>query len=170
MKNSLFAKKIRCVLIMFALSMSLFPLLSSKGTQKIEYVTTTEYVHDTTTKLEYIHDTTKTTELMVDSVDRIVEKTVYVDSNGVVHEREVGRLTRYIYDLKDAYNSYEHVLQERIAKLKQELESKEETKVVEKKVYVWWPLWVAIGLIVTAVAAVVVFEKVMNKLAEQEGG
>lgn len=170
MKNSLFAKKIRCVLIMFALSMSLFPLISCKGTQKIEYVTKTEYVHDTATKLEYIHDTTKTTEVRVDSVDRLVEITVYVDSNGVVHEREVERLTRYIYDLKDAYNSYEHVLQERIAELKQELESKEETKVIEKKVYVWWPLWVAIGLIVTAVAAVVVFEKVMNKLAEQEGG
>ena len=170
MKNSLFAKKIRCVLIMFTLSMSLFPLLSCKGTQKIEYVTKTEYVHDTATKLEYIHDTTKTTEVRVDSVDRLVEITVYVDSNGVVHEREVERLTRYIYDLKDAYNSYEHVLQERIAELKQELESKEETKIVEKKVYVWWPLWVAIGLIVTAVAAVVVFEKVMNKLAEQEGG
>ena len=127
-------------------------------------------MHDTATKLEYIHDTTKTTEVRVDSVDRLVEITVYVDSNGVVHEREVERLTRYIYDLKDAYNSYEHVLQERIAELKQELESKEETKVVEKKVYIWWPLWVAIGLIVTAVAAVVVFEKVMNKLAEQEGG
>lgn len=142
---------------------------SCSSVRQAEYITKTEYVHDTTKTTEYLHDTTKTTEVRIDSVDRIVEKTVYVDSNGVVHEREVERLTRYIYDLKDAYNSYEHVLQERIAELKEKLESKEETKIVEKKVYVWWPLWVAIGLIVAAVAAVVVFEKVMNKMAEAEG-
>lgn len=167
--KSLFAKKINCILILLAFSLSLSSVTSCKSAGKIEYVTKTEYVHDTMTQTEYVHDTTKTTEVRVDSVDRLVEITVYVDSNGVVHEKEVERLTRYIYDLKDAYNSYEHVLNERIAELKSELESKEETKIVEKKVYVWWPLWVAVGLIVAAVVGVLVFEKVMNKLAEQEG-
>lgn len=137
-----------------------------RGTEKIEYVTKTEYVHDTMT--EYVHDTTKITEVRIDSVDRLVEKTIYIDSNGVVHEREVERLTRYIYDLKDAYNSYEYVLQERISELEQELESKEETKVVEKKVYVWWPCWVVLGIAV-ALGLWWLFEHTINNLAKIEG-
>lgn len=144
----------------------MFMCCGCRGTEKIEYVTKTEYVHDTMT--EYVHDTTKTTEVRIDSVDRLVEKTIYVDSNGVVHEKEVEKLTKYIYDLKDAYSSYEHVMQKRINKLKEELEQKQETKVVEKKVYVWWPCWVAFG-IGALLGLWGLCEHIINNLAKKEG-
>lgn len=144
----------------------MFMCCGCRGAEKIEYVTKTEYVHDTMT--EYVHDTTKTTEVRIDSVDRLVEKTIYVDSNGVVHEKEVEKLTKYIYDLKDAYSSYEHVMQERIDKLKEELEQKKETKIIEKKVYVWWPCWVVLG-IATLLGLWWLIEHGINKMAKKEG-
>ena len=144
----------------------MFMCCGCRGVEKIEYVTKTEYVHDTMT--EYVHDTTKTTEIRIDSVDRLVEKTIYIDSNGVVHEKEVEKLTKYICDLKDAYSSYEHVMQERIDKLKEELEQKKETKIVEKKVYVWWPCWVVLGIGVF-LGLWWLAEHVINNLAKKEG-
>lgn len=140
---------------------------SCSSVKQTEYVTKTEYVHDTTK--EYVHDTVMTTVVKTDSVDRLVEKTVYIDSNGNLHEKEIEKLTHYIYDSQEKYQAVNKMLEQRISELNEQLEQKKEARVVEKKVYVWWPLWVAIGLIVVAVAAVVVFEKVMNKMAEAEG-
>ena len=115
------------------------------------------------------HDTIKTVEVVHDSVDRVVERTVYVDSNGVIHEKEVDRLTRYINRNAEVYESTTRLLQERISQLKEQLQKKQETKVVEKKVYVWWPLWVALGLIVGFVAFILIgFEVMMNKLEKNE--
>ena len=144
----------------------MFMCCGCRGTEKIEYVTKTEYVYDTMT--EYVHNTTKTTEIRVDSVDRLVEKTIYIDSNGVVHEKEVEKLTKCIYDLKDAYSSYEHIMQERIDKLKEELKQKQETKIVEKKVYVWWPCCVMLG-IGAFLGLWWLAEHIINSIAKKEG-
>lgn len=169
MRRVLFAKEIRCIIIVLAVSVSLLSLASCKGMEKIQYVTRTEYVYDTMTRTEYVHDTTKTTEVKIDSVDRLVEKIVYVDSNGIVHEKELERLTHYIHESQEEYKAINQVLEQRISQLQQELSQKEETKVVEKKVYVWWPLWVAVGIVAAIVIAIILLETTMNKLAKQEG-
>ena len=114
------------------------------------------------------HDTIKTVEVVRDSVDRVVEITTYIDSNGVIHEKEIERLTRYINHNAEVYESTTRLLQERIAKLKEQLREKEEIKVVEKKVYVWWPCWVVLG-IGAFLGLWWLFEHAINNLAKKEG-
>lgn len=95
------------------------------------------------------HDTIKTVEVVHDSVDRVVEITTYVDSNGVVHQKEIEKLTRYINRNAEVYESATRLLEQSISQLKEQLQNKQETKVIEKKVYLWWP---SLIIIVSCVA------------------
>ena len=81
----------------------------------------------------FIHDTTKIKEVKHDSVDRYVEKTVYVDSNGVVHEKEVEMLNHYIYLQDEKYNVMESYYNRKISELKKEMEEKKEVEYIEKE-------------------------------------
>ena len=123
---------------------------------------------DTVYVSSVVHDTLKTVMVVHDSVDRVVERTVYVDSNGVVHEKEVERLTRLIDRNAEQYKATNQMLTEKIARLEEQLKEKEEIKVVEKKVYVWWPCLVLVGLIL-AVGVWWLVEYGFNKLAKKEG-
>ena len=95
-----------------------------------------------------VHDTIKITLVVYDSVDRVVERTIYVDSNGVVHEKEVERLTRIIERNAEQYKATDQLLNERIAQLREQLEKSEKVVIKEVKVYVWWPCIVVIVLVV----------------------
>jgi len=146
-------------------------LAGCSGTKEISYVTDTVIVTDTVK--ETTHDTVKTNVYIHDSIDREVEKIVYVDSNGVVHERERERLTKYIYSKTEEYQAREALLESRIEKLQKQLEQKQEVVTVEKKVTVWWPLWVAIGLLLVPVIAALVIRQLLKwaeKLEEEEEG
>ena len=123
---------------------------------------------DTVYVSSVVHDTLKTVMVVHDSVDRVVERTVYVDSNGVVHEKEVERLTRLIDRNAEQYKATNQMLTEKIARLKKLLKEKEEIKVVEKKVYVWWPCWVVLGIAVVLGLWWLV-EHGFNRLAKKEG-
>ena len=102
---------------------------------------------DTAYVSSVVHDTLKTVIVVHDSVDRVVERTVYVDSNGVVHEKEVERLTQIIDRNAEQYKATNQMLTEKIARLKEQLENNKETIAQEKKVYVWWPCLILTGLI-----------------------
>ena len=115
-----------------------------------------------------VHDTTKTVEVVHDSVDRVVERTVYVDSNGVIHEKEVDRLTRYINRNAEVYESTTRLLEQRISQLKEQLQKKQETKIVEKKVYVLWPLWVAIGIVAVIVGGWFLLKRELSRMEKEE--
>ena len=113
------------------------------------------------------HDTIKTVEVVHDSVDRVVERTVYVDSNGIVHEKEVERLTRIIDRNAEQYKATNQLLNERIAQLREQLEKSEKVVIKEVKVYVWWPCWVVLGIVVV-LGLWLLIEHKFNNLVKKE--
>lgn len=123
---------------------------------------------DTVYVSSMVHDTLKTVIIVHDSVDRVVERTVYVDSNGIVHEKEVERLTQIIDRNAEQYKMTNQILKEKIAQLKEQLENNKETIVQEKKVYVWWPCLILVGLILAGCAWWLIKHR-FNKLAKREG-
>jgi len=104
--------------------------VSCRTIKEIEVVTDTVQVHDTNEV--YIHDTTKVTETKYDSVDRYVEKIVYVDSNGVWHEKEKETLIHYIYQQDEKYKVMEAYYKKQVSKLEKKLEEKQKVEYVEK--------------------------------------
>ena len=105
--------------------------VSCRSVKEVQIVKDTGALHDTTEV--YIHDTTIIKELIYDSVDRIVEKTVYVDTNGVVHEREVEKLTHYIYLQDEKYKVLASYYSKRVAELERKLEEKPKVEYKEKE-------------------------------------
>ena len=103
---------------------------SCRTVKEIQIVTDTVAVHDTTEV--FIHDTTKIKEIKYDSIDRLVEKTVYVDTNGVVHEKEVEKLTRYIYLQDEQYKVMESYYKKKVSEMEKKLEEKAKVEYVEK--------------------------------------
>lgn len=128
----------------------------------------TKMVHDTAYSNSVTHDTIKTVEVVRDSVDRVVERTVYVDSNGVIHEKEIERLTRIIDRNAEQYKATNQLLNERIAQLKEQLEKSKKVVIKEVKVYVWWPCLVVLGIAVVLGLWWLV-EHGLNRLARKEG-
>ena len=121
--------------VLAALICIAFATVSCRTIKETEYVTVTQYIHDTTEV--YVHDTTKVLDVRHDSVDRYVEKVTYVDTNGVVHEREIERLTKYIMESSEKYIAKENEYKMRI----KELESKSNETVKEvlvEKPLRWW--------------------------------
>ena len=107
--------------------------------KEIEYVTVIDTVDVSDTTEVYIHDTTEIIRVKVDSVDRYVEKITYVDSNGVVHEKEINTLTHYITVMDEQYKVKEAEYKSKIEKLEKQLNDSEktETEYIEKPLR-WW--------------------------------
>lgn len=97
-----------------------------------EIHTTIDSVIKTDTTEIYIHDTTKVVEVKHDSVDRYVEKILYVDSNGVWHEKEIERLTKYIYESNDYYQHKIDYYKDKVSTLERRLSEEKLIEYVEK--------------------------------------
>lgn len=110
---------------------------SCRSTKEIQIVKDTVVMSDT---MEiYVHDTTKITETKYDSIDRTVERIVYVDSNGVWHEKEVQTLIHYNNMQSEKFKVLEYEYQRKIKDLEKELKEKEfESTVYVDKPLRWW--------------------------------
>lgn len=142
-------KSVIAVLFMFLAVMA----VSCRSTKDIQTEIKTVYIHDTT-KVE-VHDTTRVVSVKIDSVDRYIEKSVYVDSNGVVHEKEIERLTRYINIQDETYRRMQSYYQEKIKKLQSQLNQKQEMKeVFVKKDLSWFQktlMWFGVGFVLVLI-------------------
>ena len=138
-------------------------MVSCRSVKEIQTVTDTVAVHDTTEV--FIHDTTKVTEIKYDSVDRYVEKITYVDTNGVVHEREVEKLTHYIYLQDELYKVMESYYKSKVSELEKKLEEKTDVEYVEKELS-WIQktlMYMGVGFILCVIGAgVYLFFKIKN--------
>lgn len=114
-----------------ALICLVFAAASCRTIKETEYITVTEYIHDTTEV--YVHDTTKVVSVVHDSVDRYVEKVKYVDKDGVVHEKEIERLTLVIRENSEQYHARESEYKNKISELEAKLGEKATEVFVEKK-------------------------------------
>lgn len=104
---------------------------SCRSVKEVQTEIDTVVVSDT---LEvFVHDTIKAKEVRYDSVDRIVEKTVYVDTNGVVHEREVEKLTHYIFLQDEQYKALESYYKKVVSELEKQIKDSKEKEYVEKE-------------------------------------
>lgn len=126
--------------------------VSCRSVKEVQTITDTLAVHDTTEI--YIHDTTKIKEVRYDSIDRLVEKTVYVDTNGVVHEKEVEKLTHYIYLQDEQYKVMESYYKKKVSELEKKLEEKAKVEYVEKELN--WFQKTMIGLGWCFIAAIII--------------
>ncbi|MDY5968567.1 MAG: hypothetical protein SPJ13_00910 [Bacteroidales bacterium] len=128
--------------LIFAISIILLAsmICSCRGSREFVSVTDTivEQVHDTTEV--YLHDTTLVTDIRYDSVDRFVERITYVDTNGVVHEREVERLTKVIRETSEEYRAKESYYRQRIEELQRQLLEIQGETIVEVAKPVPWPI------------------------------
>lgn len=116
----------------------------------------TEYIHDTVNV--YCTDTVVKERTVQDSVERLVEHFIYTDSNGVVHDKEFERLNHYMYESNDMYKSFFCAFNEKLDKLGNQLDSKKEVVVEEKKVYILWPLYIAVPFVLAS--GFIVYKKV----------
>ena len=124
---------------------------SCRSVKEVQILTDTVALHDTTEI--FIHDTTKIKEVKYDSVDRFVEKTVYVDTNGVVHEKEVEKLTHYIYLQDEKYNVMESYYKKKVSDLEKKLSQKKGVEYVEKELS-WFQktlMWFGVGFILVLI-------------------
>ena len=100
-----------------------------------------EIQHDTIALTEIkevvVHDTTKVTEVKHDSIDHYIEKITYVDSNGVVHEKEIERLTKIIFEENVYYESKIAMYKDSIADLKRQISEKQNVEYIAKPL-TWW--------------------------------
>lgn len=128
-------------------------LSSCRTVKEIEYRDV--YIHDTVTLKEVVHDSIEKVVLRHDSIDRYIEKYIYVDENGVVHEREIERLTQYIRESESEFHQKESEYKERIAELERHLS--ENQTVVEVKKPLNWFQRTMVGLGVCFIIAVVGF-------------
>lgn len=99
--------------------------------------------------------------------------TVY--SNSVVHDSVDRWHTHYEYLRGDTlhmidtfYRDRWHVAHDTAYKTVVDVQNVEVEKIVEKKVYVWWPCWVVLG-IVALLGLWWLVEHKINKLAKKEG-
>lgn len=142
-------KSVIAVLFMFLAVMA----VSCRSTKDIQTEIKTVYIHDTT-KVE-VHDTTRVVSVKIDSVDRYIEKSVYVDSNGVVHEKEIERLTRYINIQDETYRRMQSYYQDRIERLEKQLSEKQEVEIGEKEKELSWfqktLMWLGVGFILVVI-------------------
>jgi len=108
---------------------------SCRTVKEIEYRDV--YIHDTVTLKEVVHDSIEKIVQKHDSIDHYIEKYIYVDKNGVVHEREIERLTQYIRESESEFHQKESEYKERIAELERQL-SESQTVVEVKKPLNWF--------------------------------
>lgn len=141
-------KRVAVVVALICLTVS---ATSCRTIKEVQIATDTVVSHDTTEI--FIHDTTKIKEIKYDSVDRLVEKTVYVDTNGVVHEKEVEKLTHYIYLQDEKYNVMESYYKKKVSEMEKKLEEKAKVEYVEKELN-WFQktmMWLGVGFILVVI-------------------
>ena len=126
--------------------------VSCRSVKEIQIVTDTVAVHDTTEI--FIYDTTKIKEIKYDSVDRLVEKTVYVDTNGVVHEKEVEKLTHYIYLQDEQYKVMESYYKKKVSELEKKLSHRKNVEYVEKELSCLQKTMIAFGWLFLSMLAI----------------
>lgn len=128
-------------------------------------VKTVEYVHDTVTleKTDTVydatHDTVKSVQVKHDSIDRYVERICYVDSNGVVHEKEVERLTKFIYEQSAESVVREKNYRETIKSLEKRIREMTREKTLVGTLP-WWKemlMYLGVGFIIVVVGSIVAF-------------
>lgn len=146
----------RNVVVMVALVCLTVTATSCRSQKNVIKEIVTEYVHDTTESVREVHDTTRIVNVKLDSVDRFVERNVYVDTNGVVHEKEVERLTRFIF-LQDEYHqsvvSYYESKLKMMEKRVKELESKKQVE-VERELSWFQKTMIGLGFVFILVVVV----------------
>ena len=126
---------------------------SCRTVKEIEY--RDFYIHDTVTLKEVVHDSIEKIVQKHDSIDHYIEKYIYVDENGVVHEREIERLTQYIRESEAEFHQRESEYKERIAELERLLS--ENQTVVEVKKPLNWFQKTMVGLGVCFIITVAVY-------------
>lgn len=98
----------------------MFMCCGCRGTKEVEYI--------------YHHDTVYSNSVVHDSVDRWHTHYEFVKGD-----------TLHVIDT--FYRDRWHIAHDTAYKTVVDVQTRDVEKVVEKKVYVWWPLWVALGLI-----------------------
>ena len=139
--------------------------IGCKTVKEIEYITVTDTVgeHDTTEVV--IHDTTQIVQIQYDSIDRLIEKITYVDTNGVVHEKEIQKLTRYININAEKYKVQEESYKREISRLEKQLEAAKEKQIeyIEKPRHWWQKALIALGSLTLVVAVGAIVIKIMKR-------
>ena len=97
----------------------MFMCCGCKGTKEVEHV--------------YHHDTVYSNSVVHDSVDRWHTHYEFIKGD-----------TLHMIDT--FYRDRWHIAHDTAYKTVVDVQTRDVEKVVEKKVYVWWPLWVALGL------------------------
>lgn len=104
---------------------------------------------------------------------KMVHDTVY--SNSVVHDSVDRWHTHYEYLRGDTlhvidtfYRDRWHVAHDTAYKTVVDVQTRDVEKVVEKKVYVWWPLWVAIGIVAVIVGGWYWLRRELTKMEKEE--
>jgi len=141
------------VLVLMALASA---VTSCRTIREVEYRDV--YIHDTVTMEKVVHDSIKTVETKYDSIDHYYENVIYIDTNGVVHQREVERLTKYIRESSEEFHQKESEYKERIAELERQL-GESQTVVEVKKPLNWFQrTMVALGVcFIIAVVGFVIY-------------
>ena len=103
----------------------------------------------------YHHDTVYSNSVVYDSVDRWHTHYEYLRGD-----------TLYMIDT--FYRDRWHIAHDTAYKTVVDVQTREVENVIEKKVYVWWPCWVVLG-IVAFLGLWWLFEHTINNLAKIEG-
>lgn len=99
--------------------------------------------------------------------------TVY--SNSVVHDSVDRWHTHYEFVKGDTLHMIDtfwrdrwHVTHDTAYKTVVDVQTRDVEKVVERKVYVWWPLWVALGIVAVIVGGWYWLRRELNRMEKEE--
>lgn len=112
----------------------------------------TDHIRETT---KMVHDTVYCNSVMHDSVDRWHTHYEYLRGD-----------TLHMIDT--FYRDRWHVAHDTAYKTVVDVQTHEVERVVEKKVYVWWPLWVALGIVAVIVGGWYWLRREFNKMEKEE--
>ena len=104
---------------------------------------------------------------------KMVHDTVYC--NSIVHDSVDRWHTHYEYLRGDTLHVIDtfwrdrwHVAHDTAYKTVVDVQKRDVEKIVEKKVYVWWPCWVALGIVVVIVGGCFWLNNKLDKMAKEE--
>lgn len=119
----------------------LFMCCSCSSTKEVEHI--------------YHHDTVYNNSVVHDSVDRWHTHYEYLRGD-----------TLHMIDT--FYRDRWHIAHDTAYKTVVDVQTRVVEKIVEKKVYVWWPLWVALSIVAVIVLLCVSLHQYLNKLEKRE--
>lgn len=154
--------------MLVVLILSMAGCASSKTIERTEevrevYDGKTVVVQDTVV----VHDTTRVNVEVYDTMRVSVTENNYTDSSGVMHSDRTERVEVTHNERNDAYRVLERENKElrhecdSLRNVSQKVVEKEREKIVEKKVYVWWPMWIGIAM---AVISMIVPQECWGKI------